>query len=148
MFRKLCGGSTLQNVVLVTNMWKEESMAINESRERDLSGCFLRPAIDLGARLVRHHDTTESAYNILRMIMKNHPVALKIQRELVYENNDIIDTEATRGMRYLIEKHPPPLQEGASPDEDQSNCVPPAMIACVPNGPLSCWDLILIVAAG
>ena len=94
IFRKICGESTLKNVVLVTNMWKEDSLAVNEAREKELSAKFFKPALDKGAQLVRHHNTTQSAHDILRKIVKNHPVALQIQRELVDERKDIIDTAA------------------------------------------------------
>ena len=115
MFRKLCGESTLQNVVLVTNMWGDESMAVNESREREIFENFLRPAINKGAQMARHHDTTESAHNILRMIINNDPVVLQIQRELVDENKHITDTEAgemiNQEIRHLIKKHEAELNE-------------------------------------
>ena len=108
-FRKLCGESVLQNTVLVTNMWKEDSQDIGEAREKELSDNFFKPALDKGAQMVRHHNTTESAQNILRMIIRNHPVALQIQRELVDEGKDIIDTAAGESLnvelKALISKH-------------------------------------------
>ena len=108
MLRKICGESTLQNVILVTNMWKEESMTVDESREKELREKFLKPAIDKGAKMFRHDNTNTSAYNILRRVMKNHPVVLQIQRELVDEHKDIVDTDAgatiNREIRDLIEK--------------------------------------------
>ena len=80
MYRKLCGESTLQNVIFVTNMWKEESMAVNESREKEIREKFLKRAIDKGAKMVRHHNTQESAYNVIREIAKNHPAVLQIHQ--------------------------------------------------------------------
>ena len=92
MFRKICGESTLKNVVLVTNTCKEDSQDINEAREKELSDYFFRPALDKGAQIVRHYDTPESAHDIIRGIMKNHPAMLQIQREFVDEHKDIINT--------------------------------------------------------
>ena len=66
MFRKVCGESTLNNVVLVTNMWKEDAQDVDEAREKELSGRFFKPALDKSAQTVRHHNTTESAHNIIR----------------------------------------------------------------------------------
>ena len=115
MFRKLCGESTLKNVVLVTNMWKEDSRAVNEAREKELSGRFFKPAIDKGAQMARHHNTVQSAHDIIRGIMKNHPLVLQIQRELVDEHKDIIDTAAgdsvNQELKAQIKRHQKELQE-------------------------------------
>ena len=96
--RELCGDATLGNVVLVTNMWGGVSREVGEGRENGLSDNFFRPALDKGARMVRHDDTIQSAHNIIRMIMKNHPVVLQIQRELVDEHKDITDTAAGKAV--------------------------------------------------
>ena len=94
MFRELCGDTTLRNVVLVTNMWGEVSRDVGESRESELSSNFFKPVLDKGAQMVRHHNTAQSAHNIIRKIMMNRPVVLQIQRELVDEHKDIVDTAA------------------------------------------------------
>ena len=94
MFRKLCGESTLKNVILVTNMWNVGPHHINESRESELSSNFFKPALDSGSQMVRHYNTLESARNIIRKIMGNHLAMLQIQRELVDERKDIGDTAA------------------------------------------------------
>ncbi|KAF9645064.1 hypothetical protein BDM02DRAFT_712317 [Thelephora ganbajun] len=94
MFRELCGDSTLKNVILVTNMWGEVSPDVGEAREQELVGEFLEPALTKGAQLARHHNTAKSAHDIIRRIMRNRPIPLQIQRELVDEHKDIIDTAA------------------------------------------------------
>ena len=94
MFRELCGDSTLRNVILVTNRWGEVTKDVGEARERQLTTKFFKQVIDKGAQLARHHDTTQSAYDIIRCIMKNQPIVLQIQRELVDEHKDIVDTAA------------------------------------------------------
>jgi len=94
MFRELCGDSSLKNVILVTNMWGEVSEDVGEARERELTTNFFKPVLDKGAQLARHHNTTQSAYDIIRCIMRNRPIALQIQRELVDEGKNIIDTAA------------------------------------------------------
>ena len=115
MFRSLCGESTLKNVILVTNMWKEVSQAINVARERELISRFFKPALDKGALMARHHNTVESAHNILRMIIKIQPVVLQIQRELVDERKDIIDTAAgdsiNEELKEQIRRHQAELKE-------------------------------------
>ena len=94
MFRELCGDSALKNTILVTNMWGEVSESVGEVRERELTTNFFKPVLDKGAQLARHHNTAESACNIIRRIMKNQPAVLQIQRELVDEGRNIVDTAA------------------------------------------------------
>ena len=104
MFRELCGDTTLKNVVLVTNMWNEVSHEVGWARQNELSSNFFKPALDKGAQMVRHHNTTQSAHNIIRKIMANRPVALQIQRELVDEDKDIVDTMAGAAINRELDK--------------------------------------------
>ena len=94
MFRQLCGDSTLKNVVLVTNMWGKVTQEVGETREGELIEKFFKEALDKGAQLVRHHDSTQSSHEVIRRIMKNDPTALQIQQELVDEGKGINDTAA------------------------------------------------------
>ena len=115
VFRKLCGESTLKNVILVTHMWEEDPQDINEAREEELSSKFFKPALDKGAQMARHHNTTESARDILRKVVGNRPVVLQIQRELVDEWKDIIDTAVgesiNRELKEQIRRHRASLVE-------------------------------------
>ena len=105
MFRELCGDQTLKNVVLVTNMWTRDPRDINEAREIELSSKFFKPVLDKGAQLIRHYDTAQSTHDIIRRIIANHPAVLQIQRELVDERRDIIDTSAGQAVsRELVEQ--------------------------------------------
>ena len=94
MFRELCGEASLKNVVLVTNMWGEVAHDVGEARERELTSNFLKPALDKGAQMARHHNTEQSAHDVIRRIVNNHPVVLQIQRELVDEHKDVAKTAA------------------------------------------------------
>ena len=94
IFCELCGNAALKNAVLVTNMWSEVSHDIGQAREDELSSDFFKLVLDNGAQMARHHDTIQSAHDIIRRIMENHPVVLQIQRELVDERKDIVDTAA------------------------------------------------------
>ena len=98
MFREICGDSTLKNVILVTNMWEEVTQAVGEAREQELITDFFKPALDEGAQLARYHNTAESAHDIIRRIMKNQPVALQVQCELVDKGKDIADTVAGKAV--------------------------------------------------
>ena len=75
-------------------MWGEVSRDVGESREGELSSKFFKPVIDRGAKMFRHLNTAPSAQNIVRMVMKNPPVTLQIQRELVDQRIGIIETMA------------------------------------------------------
>ena len=90
MFRKLCGESTLRNLVLVTNMWGEDPQDVNEAREKELSSRFFKLALDKGAQMARHDNTIQSAHDILRSVPNKNPVVPQIQRELVDESNAFI----------------------------------------------------------
>lgn len=104
MFRELCGDEALRNVVLVTNMWDEVSPEVGLDRENQLSSKFFKPALDLGAQMTRHYNTAESAHNIIRRILNNHPVALQIQRELVDEHKDISETAAGKAVSQELDE--------------------------------------------
>ncbi|KAJ2922056.1 hypothetical protein H1R20_g15030, partial [Candolleomyces eurysporus] len=98
IFRKLCGDTSLKNVVIVTNMWsrlptEEEGLR----RVDELVGLddFFKPAMAKGAVMMHHKkDTVDSAHEILRRILKNHPIALSIQTEIVDQHKPITETGA------------------------------------------------------
>lgn len=98
MFRKLCGESTLKNVVLVTNMWGKVEEDVGEAREKELAEVYFKIALEKDAQLARHYHTTNSAHEIIRRIMKNEPTSLLIQRELVDERKDIKYTSAGKAV--------------------------------------------------
>ena len=95
IFQELCGETNLKKVVLVTNMWSEVPHDVGEARERELASKFLKPAPDKGTQMVRNHGTEQSAHDVIRRIVNNHPVVLQIQRELVDEHKDIANTAAS-----------------------------------------------------
>lgn len=98
MLCKLCGEPALRSVVLVTNMWFEVPHNVGEAREEELSSIRFRPALNEGSQMVRHHNTVQSAHNIVRRIVENHPISLLIQRELADERKDIINTAAGKAL--------------------------------------------------
>ncbi|KAJ8521899.1 hypothetical protein ONZ45_g1472 [Pleurotus djamor] len=96
MVRKLCGDGTLKNLLLMTNMWGEVDTVTGERREAELArdADFFKPALDRGARMIRHGNTTESAATVLRQILRNEPLPLLIQREVVDEGKAVSQTVA------------------------------------------------------
>ena len=96
-------------------MWHLEPHNVNEVRERELSNKFFKPALDMGSQMVRHHNTVQSAHDIIQKIVDNHPTVLQIQWELVDERKDIGDTAAgetiNRELKDLTRRHQAELKE-------------------------------------
>ena len=94
LFRKLCGEDTLKNVVIVTNMWSEVNAARGLAREDELASdpMFFKPALDKGAKMMRHDNTHHSAVTILLQLIPNKPEPLLLQTELILEAKDIAET--------------------------------------------------------
>ncbi|KAJ2935280.1 hypothetical protein H1R20_g1813, partial [Candolleomyces eurysporus] len=96
MFREICGDSTFKNVIILTNMWGEVSKSVGEARERELASddLFFKPVLEKGAQMLRHDHTLESAQAIVKRLLDNNPLVLQIQREIVDEKKDILQTAA------------------------------------------------------
>jgi len=115
MFRELCGEKTLRNVILVTNKWGQVTPKQGADREQQLKDNYFKAAIEKGAQPCRHRNTSESARKILRKILENKPLTLKIQRELIDERKDIGQTgagaELNREIREAVEKYQRDIRE-------------------------------------
>ena len=117
MFRKLCGTTALQNVVIVTNMWGDVNLSTGEAREDQLRNDdkFFKPVLENRARMARHDDTASSAKQIIRLILGNRPLPLRIQRELVSRGGDITKTSAgeelNRELNAQIRKYQKDMEE-------------------------------------
>ncbi|KAG5742889.1 hypothetical protein H9Q70_014392 [Fusarium xylarioides] len=100
MFRKLCGKASLKNVILVTTMWEGEDTATGEKREQELIATdgFWGALVQEGAQVNRHNNTRSSAMSLLRIVVKNNPVTISIQKEMVSEHKDLNETEAGIGL--------------------------------------------------
>jgi len=111
MFRKLCGDAALKNVVIVTNMWGEVDPAVGNAREIELAteDIFFKPVLEKHAQMIRHENTISSAERVIRLILGNHPLPLRIQEELVNEHKALPETSAgeelNRELNAQIEKH-------------------------------------------
>ena len=78
-------------------------------------GQILQSCVEKGAQLCRHTNTPESAQAILRRILKNEPLVLKIQHELIDQGKDIRRTgagaELNREIREVVEKYQREIRE-------------------------------------
>lgn len=105
MFKKLCGENALQNVVVVTNMWGEVTVEVGNKREAELKreDDFFKPVLDKGARMARHENSFSTAEEIIRLIIGNHPLPLRIQEELVEEDMIISETGAGKELNQILD---------------------------------------------
>ena len=96
MFQELCGENALKNVVVVTNMWGGVDPELGAEREVELmtKGIFFKSVLDRGGQMARHDNTASSARDILRRIVRNRPLPLHIQKELVVEGKGLHETNA------------------------------------------------------
>jgi hypothetical protein len=113
IFRKLCGENALKNVVIVTTMWGKVDKEEAEDRERELQnkGGYFKDALERGAKMFRHEhpEDPNSANEILRLIIGNHPLPLLIQEELIDQEKPLVETSAGevvyRELVMKVEKH-------------------------------------------
>ena len=98
IFKKLCGEHALKNVIIVTTMWQFVDQNTGDKRQIDLEGndLFFKSIKTAGGRFARHNNTSQSAENIIRLLLhKSHsPLPLHIQKELTVEGIDIRQTMA------------------------------------------------------
>ncbi|KAF8553957.1 hypothetical protein OG21DRAFT_1485043 [Imleria badia] len=95
MFQELCGEEAYPNVIIVTNMWGTVTAEDGNARELELAtkNIFFKPILDKRAKILRHHNTKQSAHQIIQNLVDKEPVVLQIQRELG-EGIDITQTAA------------------------------------------------------
>jgi hypothetical protein len=117
IFRNLCGDAGLQNVLLVTNMWSKVDPDEGEARERELASKekFFKPALDRGARMLRHDGSQASSHAILRHLVGLEPSTLLVQDEMVNQEKDLAHTTAgadiMRELKEQAERHTEALED-------------------------------------
>ncbi|KAI0080955.1 hypothetical protein K474DRAFT_47604 [Panus rudis PR-1116 ss-1] len=76
LFRELCGTKSLHNVVLAVTTWGSLTQDTLDSIERELAKeeHLYKPALKMGAMMVRHDNTIRSGCRILRSILTNIPI--------------------------------------------------------------------------
>ncbi|KAH7905317.1 hypothetical protein BJ138DRAFT_1017875 [Hygrophoropsis aurantiaca] len=105
MFTKLIGDDAAKNVILATTKWGDVEQEVGEGREKQLRANFWKEMIDQGSRTAQFHNTYESAWAIVNLIVDNDPVdALQIQTELVELEKLIPETEAGQTLRATLTK--------------------------------------------
>ena len=77
---------------------------------------FFKPALDKGASMVHNRlNTIESAREVIRLILQNHPMPLVIQQEIVDEGKNIDQTsagiEVDKKIAEVVEKYEQKLKD-------------------------------------
>jgi len=95
--RKLFGDSVLKIVVFVTT--EPERVGSRQDLERNLiEQISLRLPPNTGAPITSHDDSRESAHFIIERVLKNRPVVLRIQQEMIDEVKTIGQTKAGKAV--------------------------------------------------
>ncbi|KAH8881187.1 hypothetical protein GQ53DRAFT_668330, partial [Thozetella sp. PMI_491] len=101
MFKKLCGESALQNVILATTMWEKVDITDGERRESQLMSTpeFWGWMKEKGSQVRRHYNTRDSAMDLLHIFVEHSvdartQVALDIQCEMVDAHKTLDQTGA------------------------------------------------------
>ena len=92
-------------------MWGKVTPEVGAMKERQLAADFVKSALDKGAQLRRHHDTTESAHRIIRGILNNRRAPLQVQRELVDEERVFDQTTVGAEIRREVSESTKALEE-------------------------------------
>ena len=97
----------MKSVILATNMWGNVIPEIGAIREQQLATEFVKSALDRGAQLHRHYNTTESAHQIIRVILNNRQTRnpLQVQREIVDEKREFDQTTVGEGVNRELDEH-------------------------------------------
>ena len=101
----MCGDKALRNVVIMTTMWGKVALEVGIAREQELAESFFKPALDNGARLLRHNTTAESTHEVIRTILENRQVTLQIQEEMIDHWKRVSETAAGRELRRELDEH-------------------------------------------
>ena len=99
MFRDLVGEKPLENVILATTRWGMAAQVEplrSEEREKEFctSEDFWKPLLDRDSQYARFEDSRESALNLIMSLVNKQPKVLQIQKELVEDGKNLIDTAA------------------------------------------------------
>ena len=104
MMRKLCGTSSLKNVVLATTMWEKVDKNKGLERELELQNNFWKDMIGDGSTVASiMSETGGEARELVISLLKNKPLSTKLQEEL-QSGKTLDQTEAGTEIREDIVK--------------------------------------------
>ncbi|KAF2034235.1 P-loop containing nucleoside triphosphate hydrolase protein, partial [Setomelanomma holmii] len=104
IFRKICGETALENVLLVTSRWHEIDGSTGADRERQLKDKFWVYMLGHGSNISRFHGDRPSAVSLVSQLLCKDTVVLQLQKELVDEGKNLDDTVAGSYVSDSLEK--------------------------------------------
>ena len=105
MFGELCGDQAVKKVVLVTTMWDKVQHDTGIRREKELIENYWKTMVNYGASTARSSNSTESAWKIVDIILKQHEAeVLLLQEEIVDLKKALNETEAGKTLYSDLQK--------------------------------------------
>ncbi|KAF8595023.1 P-loop containing nucleoside triphosphate hydrolase protein [Ceratobasidium sp. AG-I] len=97
-FQNICGRHAMKNVIIVTNMWEQVDLETGSAREDELrfSPKLFKPAMDDGARMMRHYNKVESSRELVGQLLGRDAVGLQLQEELMVQRVALSQQKPTR----------------------------------------------------
>lgn len=106
MFREVVGPENMRHCHLVTTKWSKQPSSVSEDRETELltKKEFWKPLINRGARVVRFHDSVQSAHDIIGPLTQCPQFLFKLTVEYNLERKKLTDTTSGRMANEELEK--------------------------------------------
>ncbi|KAF5351105.1 hypothetical protein D9756_008394 [Leucocoprinus leucothites] len=105
MFGELCGDMAMDQVVLVTTMWRKVAQNVGEAREKELKDVFWKPLTDRGSYVDRLLEaTSKDAWRVVNALVKKRLEKEKegkivlLQEELVDKKIALNETHAGQAL--------------------------------------------------
>jgi len=103
LFRKLCGESNLQNVILGTTMWEAVDEATGAMRERELRDIYWKEMIEKKSSMRRISANSDDAKILVESFLPKVPFVAQLQQELK-SGKLLSQTAAAGALRDEMEK--------------------------------------------
>lgn len=102
-FKELSGPNAMKKFILVTTHWDiihPDSLSQSEARERQLAETqdFWGSMIAKGSRVARHDNTKGSAERLIHLIVRQSPLTLAVQVQMVDEHCKLSETSAGKAL--------------------------------------------------
>lgn len=92
VFKELSSEDGLKNVILATTRWSDVEPVASVKRERELINEYWKDMLDHGSNTIRFTDTPQSAWDIVKIVLKNLPENGANAREIDHATNDLLDS--------------------------------------------------------
>ena len=105
MFNKLCGKSSLHQIILATTMWHDVRDDEGEIRETELREKYWKAMTTQGSTVARFLGTFDSAWDVIGHLLfdPNDRIIAQIQREMVDLKKQLPETKAGRKLYTTLE---------------------------------------------